>query len=184
LIGIRKGILRLLRIAEWSDKAGIPLELHLIGPIDAEAEQLISRSSANCRRLGVLKGEALVKALHHADVYCLPSYEEGFPISQLEAMATGLPVITSNDTGGREAVDLCKEGIVLTDFTTEEFDRVLAPWLRQPDQLILAGERASARANEQYSLEAYGRNVKACYERAASMHPHMLENGTLSPAHS
>lgn len=183
LIGIRKGILRLLRIAEWAKQSGIPVELHLIGPIDSEAEDLINRSSADCRRLGVLKGEALVEALHHSDVYCLPSYEEGFPISQLEAMATGLPAITSNDTGGREAVVSGKEGVVLTDFTTDEFEALLAPWLRQPDQLISAGEKASEKAGRLYSLEAYRRNVASCYEHAASLHPSLLANGNTGTAH-
>lgn len=183
LIGIRKGILRLLRIAEWAKESGIPLELHLIGPVDSEAEALINRSSADCRRLGVLKGDALVEALHQADAYCLPSYEEGFPISQLEAMATGLPAITSNDTGGREAVTSGEEGIVLTDFTTDEFETLLAPWLRQPDKLVAAGTRASEKVNLLYSLEAYRRNVVACYERAANLHPSLLRDGNTATAH-
>lgn len=166
LIGIRKGILRLLRIAEWAKDSGIPLELHLIGPIDPEAEDLINRSSADCHRLGVLKGKALVHALHHADAYCLPSYEEGFPISQLEAMATGLPAITSNDTGGREAVMDGTDGIILSDFTREEFNSRLKPWLSNPDRLPAAGSAAASKARELYSLDAYSKNVGSCYAAA------------------
>lgn len=167
VIGIRKGILRLLRIAEWAGSRGIPLELHLIGPVEAEAEALIDRSAARCVRLGVLKGEALVNALHSADAYCLPSYEEGFPISQLEAMATGLPAITSNDTGGREAVDDGVDGIVLADFSADEFDAKLRPWLTRPEVLVAAGVAAGKKACGHYSLEAYAGHVACCYGIAA-----------------
>ncbi|RYD24097.1 MAG: glycosyltransferase [Verrucomicrobiaceae bacterium] len=183
LIGIRKGILRLLRIAEWAQASGIPLELHLIGPVDPEAEDLISRSSANCHRLGVLKGEALVQALHQADLYCLPSYEEGFPISQLEAMATGLPAITSNDTGGREAVTDGTDGIVLSDFTPEEFDARLRPWLSDPTLLPAAGSAAASKARELYSLDAYSRNVGSCYAVAGELAARALSGESIRVSH-
>lgn len=183
LIGIRKGILRLLRIAEWAKDSDIPLELHLIGPIDPEAEDLISRSSADCHRLGVLKGEALVQALHHADAYCLPSYEEGFPISQLEAMATGLPAITSNDTGGREAVTDGTDGIVLSNFTPEEFDSRLKPWLSDPGRLPAAGSAAASKARELYSLAAYSENVGSCYAVAGELADRARNGETIRGSH-
>jgi glycosyltransferase involved in cell wall biosynthesis len=182
LIGIRKGILRLLRIAEWAKQFGIPLELHLIGPIDPEAEELISRSSADCRRLGVLKGEALVEALHNVDVYCLPSYEEGFPISQLEAMATGLPAITSNDTGGLEAVDDGVDGVILRDFTADEFAEKLVPWLTQPGKLLNAGTAAAENIRLNYSSEAYASHVFSCYRRTIDLSAGYALNPSISNA--
>lgn len=39
-----------------------------------------------------------------ADIYCLPSYREGFPISILEASANALPVIASDIYGNKDAV--------------------------------------------------------------------------------
>jgi len=180
VIGIRKGILRLLRIAEWAGKVGINLELHLIGPIEPEAEALIARSTANCQRLGVLKGDALVQALHRADVYCLPSYEEGFPISQLEAMSTGLPAITSNDTGGREAVTDGVDGLVLSDFTAEEFETKLRPWLIQRESMVRAGVAAAEKVRTRYSMENYTRYVANCYSMIAGM-ADRLQEGEVVP---
>lgn len=43
--------------------------------------------------------QELLKAV---DVYCLPSYREGMPMSILEAMATGLPIVTSDAVGCRD----------------------------------------------------------------------------------
>ncbi len=39
------------------------------------------------------------QALAAADVFCLPSYSEGLPVSIMEAMAVGVPVVTSNIAG-------------------------------------------------------------------------------------
>lgn len=176
VIGIRKGIFRLLAIGEWAERAGIELELHLIGPVEAEAENLIARSSARCKRYGVLKGDALVHALHQADAYCLPSYEEGFGISIIEAMSTGLPAIVSDTTGGKEAISEGADGLILSDFSIDEFEAKLRPWFSQPGLLVAAGAAAARNASEHHSAEAYARSVAACYQQAFELSSRLLQN--------
>jgi glycosyltransferase involved in cell wall biosynthesis len=40
-------------------------------------------------------GQAIIDAYHNADIFLLPSYQEGFPLTILEAMAAGLPIIST-----------------------------------------------------------------------------------------
>ncbi len=53
---------------------------------------------------GWIKGDEKLDLLKNADVYILPSYNEGLPIGILEAISAGLPVIASSIGGIPEAV--------------------------------------------------------------------------------
>ena len=56
---------------------------------------------------GYVRGDEKNRLLKKANVFCLPSYSEGFPVAVVEAMAFGLPVVT-RPVGG--LVDFFKDG--------------------------------------------------------------------------
>lgn len=71
-----------------------------VGDIDA-VKKIISRHAwgKNIRLLGWIEGQAKQAYLAQANIFLLPSYHEGTPIAILEAMAYGLPII-STPVGG------------------------------------------------------------------------------------
>jgi D-inositol-3-phosphate glycosyltransferase len=68
--------------------------------------------------LGRLMPEKLAQLYQAADIFILPSQDEGFPLSVQEAMASGLPVITTNDHGYNR-YNLDKKMVYLLDNPTE-----------------------------------------------------------------
>jgi glycosyltransferase involved in cell wall biosynthesis len=63
---------------------------------------------------GWVTGEKKKELLAHSDVYILPSYNEGLPVSILEAMDYGMPVISTNVGGIPEIVSNEKNGLLVT----------------------------------------------------------------------
>ena len=63
---------------------------------------------------GWVSGDKKVKLLNNADVFILPSYTEGLPISILEAMTYNLPVISTPVGGIPEVIENGENGILFT----------------------------------------------------------------------
>ena len=90
---------------------------------------------------------------HAANVLLLPSHSEGFPMSVLEAMATGLPVITSK---GQTFADLLeREGACLVaERTPVGFREALTKFLETPGLAATIAARSRELVVRDYSLEA------------------------------
>jgi len=165
VIGLRKGILRLIRLNEWAKSRGYDVELWLVGPVDPEAAALLARTNAPFRLCGVQKGAALAAVLHQCDLYAIASYEEGFGLSVIEAMCTGLPALVSSETGAKEAITPGLNGAILSDYTPGEFDRILGPLFADPRKLLAMSEPAREKVLSTYSLQHYAERIRAEYTR-------------------
>jgi glycosyltransferase involved in cell wall biosynthesis len=73
--------------------------------------------------------------LHRATLFVLPSRQEGFGIAAAEALAAGLPVVTTPSGGPEALVNESGGGVVLSGFSAEELAATVRELLADPARL-------------------------------------------------
>jgi glycosyltransferase involved in cell wall biosynthesis len=110
-VGIRKGVPWLLdAFKHLSSKA----DLHLIGPVSRDYEALLRANiGKNIYVRGSLPGSQLVAEYGRGDIFCLPSLEEGYGLVILQAMACGLPIVTTHIVGAADLLEHGHNGLIV-----------------------------------------------------------------------
>lgn len=81
------------------------------------------KTYSNVITVGMLKNpESICEVLSAADYFAMPSYQEAFPQSPMEAMACGLPVVVFPTSGTSELVNK-SNGVICDDFTEESLQK-------------------------------------------------------------
>jgi glycosyltransferase involved in cell wall biosynthesis len=98
-----KGFSILLRALAILRDRGIAARLTLIGEGPERPALMRDIRDSDLQErvtlLGELPSDAVADRLRTADIFCLPSFSEGLPISIMEAMAIGVPVVATNIAG-------------------------------------------------------------------------------------
>lgn len=107
-VNLRKGIPYLIEAAKRL--AHTDIEFIVAGPIDI-AETAVAGAPSNMKFVGRVTRDQTAEMYRSCDVFVLPTISDGFAITQIEAMAYGLPVITTPNCG--EVVEEGKNGYVI-----------------------------------------------------------------------
>ena len=115
-LGERKGTYDLLEAFIRLSKEIPEVELLLGGDGNIEGvKELVDKKGLSDRIhvLGWISGPQKLKVFAKTDIYALPSYNEGLPVSILEAMASGVPIISTPVGGIPEAVIEGRNGFLV-----------------------------------------------------------------------
>jgi glycosyltransferase involved in cell wall biosynthesis len=99
-----------------------------------------------------------------ADLLVHPSREDVWGIAPVEAMAFGLPVVSSEVTGSAGEVRSAGAGVVLADTTPDSLRRTISELLLDPERRRLMGERGYA-ASSRFHSDVIAEQTIAVYER-------------------
>jgi glycosyltransferase involved in cell wall biosynthesis len=104
------------------------------------------------RRLGYR--DDIPAILAAADIFALPSHFEGLPMSIIEAMLTGLPVVATNIRGPREQVVDGETGILVPPAAVAPLAAALDRLVADPSLRARMGEAGRARARTHFDEAA------------------------------
>ena len=114
-----------------------------LGPALAKAE-----AAGQVRLLGYRTDIPAILAA--ADIFALPSHFEGLPMSVIEAMLTGLPVVATAIRGPREQVVDGVTGLLVAPASVEPLAVALNRLVADPALRLRMGEAGRARAVDRY----------------------------------
>jgi glycosyltransferase involved in cell wall biosynthesis len=142
---------------------------------DVEVQAIIRRLKLDDVSLvGDLRGEEKWRFLADADLFVLPSYSENFGIAVAEALAMGVPVITTTGTPWQE-VQSCGIGWWV-DPQVEALAEALAAATSEPiERLRERGTRGREYALSRFTWDAIGARMRGCYDWLLGIGPFIPE---------
>jgi glycosyltransferase involved in cell wall biosynthesis len=154
LLGQRKGIYDLLEAFARARRQNPMLKLVVGGNGEiAEAKRLAHKLGVeeSVTFLGWIDEAKRREMLTHSDIFVLPSYNEGLPMSVLEAMAYGLPVIATPVGGISELITDGLDGRLVAPGDVAALERELLDLARAPELRHALGEAGHRRVTEHYA---------------------------------
>jgi glycosyltransferase involved in cell wall biosynthesis len=141
------------------------MEVALVGPDEGEEPEVrrqiqASGSSGWIRLEGPLKPSSTLERMRRASVYVLPSIDEPFPMSVLEAMSVGVPVIVTDSCGLAPFIAESGAGIVC-DSTVEGLSAALRRYVEEPG--LLASAAAVELTRDLFSMEGVTKQLEDVY---------------------
>ena len=107
--------------------------------------------------------------LHHADIFCLPSYAEGQPISILEAMAVGLPIISTAVGSIPEVVRDGIDGYIIQPVNIDSLVSRIKELLQNSEKRHFMGQNAQRIALERHNIQSMFENMDNVYHQMVAV---------------
>jgi glycosyltransferase involved in cell wall biosynthesis len=165
-----KGILDLARA--FAALCGRFKNVHLLlaGPDEENIGEKTLEICAQCSDKVHILGyaDAPEKYMSAADVFCLPSYREGFGLVITEAAAIGIPSIGSRIYGITDAIEDGVTGFLFEPAASHDLMLKMARFVENPSLIKMMGEKAKINALEKYSKEKITSAMLDYYRAIAS----------------
>ncbi|MDQ1533326.1 MAG: hypothetical protein QOF28_1087 [Actinomycetota bacterium] len=170
----KKGLADLVEAGAILARRSKPIRFEIVGdgPLRASLEAAAARAGVDVRFHGALPQEEVLDHYRRAAVFCLPCVvastgdRDGLPTSVLEAMALGVPVVTTAVNGLADAVISEQTGLVVNEHDSAALADALERLLADPQLAAHLSAAARCRVEENYSLERSVRLLRSLFPEA------------------
>jgi glycosyltransferase involved in cell wall biosynthesis len=141
-------------------------ELLVVGGIDDSMKNLITQLLRHIQIpvtfFGRVPRKILLDLLSKSSLYVFPSLSDGWAMTVPEAMARGLPVITTKNVGSSELIEDGKEGFVIPIRDVKSLRDYILYFYDNPSEVKRMGKNSFNKINK-YTWEKYGYNLIKIY---------------------
>ncbi len=157
---------------------GVPFQLEVMGQwhsseFAAHVEQRIEelKLQEHVRFLGVLTGDEKFAAFRRANAFCFPSFFncEALPVVLLEAMACGLPVVSTNWRGIPSIVDDCRTGFLVAPHDSDAVADRLATLADDPELRTRMGRAGRRKFEQEFTFPRHASLMRSVLLQTAGM---------------
>ena len=163
-LSLRKGIADLLEAVCPLRLPGF--EVWLIGSCLPEVRPFLQKWEGRYRYLGVIPRKELYRYYSQGSVFVIASIEEGLALVQAQAMACGLPVIATTNTGAEDLFTDGVEGFIVPIRDPDAIREKVLYLYERPEVRQEMSRAALRRVRTLGGWETYGSMVVRAYEGA------------------
>jgi len=138
-------------------------ELWLIGKPDPAANKVLARYEDIFIDKGSHPRKHLADLYSQGSVLVLPSINEGFGLVQAQAMACGIPVIATYNTGAKDLFEDGKEGFIVPPRDSTAIRERIERLINNPERQREMGQAALNRVRNLTGWDTYGEKCLAMY---------------------
>ena len=152
-----KGIYELVKACYALRKQGVRFQCDLLGPLDKNPTAIQRSELKAWQKKGLIRylGEVhdVKPRIAKSHVFVLPSYREGLPRAELEAMAMGLPVITTDVPGCREIIEHKKNGFMIEAQHSTPLAKAMKRFVDNKTLIESMGDHSRTICEEKFSVD-------------------------------
>lgn len=177
--------IRIVAAGRLHPKKGFDVLIHAVGKLRAWDYEVTCEIAGEGDERGALEGlirdldlEASVTLkgwagdvagfLATGDLFAFPSHQEGFPLTLLEAMAVGLPVVASEIDGPLEILTDGRDGRLVPDNDPDRLAEALAELISDRETAVRLGAAARQQVLTEYSPQELARRLEAALDGMTS----------------
>ena len=165
-----KGIGDLVAAARIMQRQNVGCQIRLVGdPDPANPASIPVEQLQAWNQEGIVQWESrrndIPNLLAQAHIACLPSYHEGFPLSLVEALACGRPVVTNDIPGCRDAVQHNVTGLLVEKQNSQALAAALTQLVESSALRQQMGQRGHQDVLRRMTSQIVNQQTLACYEQ-------------------
>lgn len=167
-----KGVVELIKaFNSLGSRTDPPVDLVLVGPLEPDRDPLPQETLDEIKRNPRVHAVGFTrepeKYMAAADIFCLPSYREGFGSVVIEAAAMGTPSVATTVTGLVDAVVDGQTGLLVPAKQVEALEQALLRLIENPELRAEMGHFARTRAVRDFDARRINGLVVDEYRRWA-----------------